>query len=121
MRIKRSGPEALTPQFVMASLAQYVYFSPDRFGPNESQPPQGMSAASGSPAMPHPAQDASPGELRKGLTQAQVEQLFGPPIDSHDVTEGSLSKTVATYQNAKETLKAQFVNGVLVEYTTSSR
>ena len=59
--------------------------------------------------------------LRKGLTRAQVETLFGPPTESHDQVANGLAMTTCTYQNAAQTVQADFVNGVLVQYTVSSR
>ena len=117
---KSAGNEVPTPQVIMSALAQYVYFPADAFGHDESQPAQ--TASSPASAVPPPQNSApQPMELKKGLTKAQVEALFGPPIESHDDTQDGLTKTTCTYQNAKEILKAEFVSGVLVQYSTTSR
>jgi hypothetical protein len=59
--------------------------------------------------------------LKKGLTRAQVEALFGPPTETHESNQGGLEMTSCTYQSATQTVKGDFVNGVLVQYTITSR
>lgn len=104
---KAKAGETLTPQLVMAELARYVDFPPGTFG-----------ATGGAPARATPE---GAGALRKGLTRAQVEGLFGSPIAQHESTQGGLQITSCTYQNATEKVQADFVNGVMVQYTVSSR
>ena len=111
--------DALTPAVVMAALGRYVYFPPETFGPNSSATGQ---VAAGPPQGP-PQAPAGEGanSLRKGLTRAQVEALFGPPLEQHEQNQGGLAVTSCTYQNATEKVQADFVNGVMVQYTVSSR
>ncbi len=117
---KRRSNEVLTPQAVMTALAPYVYFPAGTFGPNGSQPAEGAVAGPGAP--PPPSAAADPGkELKKGLTRAQVEAMFGPATDVHEQPEGTMTRTTCTYQSASQTVKAEFVNGVLVQYTVASR
>ena len=109
--------DSITPQFVMNALAQYITFTPDVSGPNESRTTERLgSATEQMPLNSNPVQS-----LRKGLTRAQVETLFGPPIESHDQVANGLAITNCTYQTAAQTVQADFVNGVLVQYTVSSR
>jgi hypothetical protein len=75
---------------------------------------------SDSAAAPPPAAEPN-NTLPRGLTRAQVEASFGPPLDSHEQVQDGLTTMTCTYQNANETVKAQFVNGVLVDYNIASR
>ena len=118
---KRKSSNALTPQLAMEALAPYLVFSTETFGSNSSRPAESARNDSAPPSPPQPAA-ADPGKgLKKGLTRAQVEVLFGPPTEAHDRTQDTLVITRCTYQSATETVQADFVNGVLVQYTVSSR
>jgi hypothetical protein len=113
---KAKSGDALGPQVLMAALARYVDFPPEMFGPNGSAPGQAVTQAA-----PETSAAQGAGALRKGLTRAQVEALFGPPMAQHESTQGGLSVTSCTYQNAAEKVQADYVNGVMVQYTVSSR
>jgi hypothetical protein len=109
----RKMGDSLTPQVIQDALAQYVSFSGAAAGalggapPNASGPvDQGADQASG---------------LKKGMTREQVEAMFGPAVEAHDRTENGMSMTSCTYKSADEKVQADFVNGVLVQYTVSSR
>jgi hypothetical protein len=112
MDTKKMG-DSLTPQVIQDALAQYVSFSGNAAGasgggyPNASGPTgQGADQASG---------------LKKGMTREQVEAMFGPAVEAHDRTENGMSMTSCTYKSADEKVQADFVNGVLVQYSVSSR
>lgn len=111
----KSG-DAVTPEVMMAALARYVDFPPATFGPGGGAPAQAVAQVAPPAGAPQGA-----GALRKGLTRAQVEVLFGPPTAQHESTQGGLNVTSCTYQNASEKVQADFVNGVMVQYTVSSR
>ncbi len=117
---KQDFGNALTPQIVMNALAQYVSFTPATYGPNSSRLAEGAGSNNDAPPPQPPAGDPAQ-NLKKGLTRAQVESLFGPPTETHDRTQGGLAMTSCTYQNATQTVQADFVNGVLVQYTVSSQ
>ncbi len=108
----------------MQALAQYVSFAPETFGPNGSRAVETAKSDSAGPP-PTPVQAAvvaDPGKgLRKGLTRAQVEALFGRPTETQDRTQENLQITTCTYQSATELMKADFINDVLVQYTVASR
>jgi hypothetical protein len=70
-------------------------------------------------AAPPPAAEPN-NTLPRELTRAQVEAIFGPSLDSHEQVQDGLTTMTCTYQNANETVKAQFVNGVLVDYNIAS-
>jgi hypothetical protein len=112
MNTKAMG-DSLTPQVIQDALAQYVSFSGAATGGSGGAPPnaggpvdQGADRAAG---------------LKKGMTREQVEAMFGPAVEAHDRTENGMSMTSCTYKSADEKVQADFVNGVLVQYTVSSR
>ncbi len=130
---KRMSSQALTPQVIMEDLAPYVGFPVETFGPNTSAPSAAARSESANPGQaqppaalqtpappPAPTGDLSK-SLKKGLTRAQVEALFGPPVETHDRTQDNLTITTCKYQSASETVQADFANGVLIQYTVSSR
>ncbi len=117
--VKRPSADPITPQTVMDALARYVAFPPENSTPNGPGPTEGARSDSAA-SNPPPAADAV-NSLKKGMTRAQVEAVFGPPTRTGQRTEDALLITSCTYQNATETLQADFVNGVLVQYTVSSR
>ena len=60
---------------------------------------------------------ASGGALRKGLSEAEVEQLAGKPTSS--APNGQMVTKKYNWQEG--VLEADFFNGVLVAYRTSSK
>src|SRR3954453_21749910 len=119
----RRPVDEITPQTIMAALAPYVTFPPDTFGPSEGN----RSADAGASNFPGPSTAPQPNapdpvrSLKKGLTLEQVKDLFGQPIETHDRLQGGLKVTTCTFQSKDATVQGDFVNGVLVQYTLSSR
>jgi hypothetical protein len=112
----RGMGDSLTPQVIQNALAQYVSFSGDA--------PGGGPAVGGTPglAMRPSDQGGDPAQsLKKGMTREQVEALYGPAVEAHDRTENGMSMTTCTYKSKDEKVQADFVNGVLVQYSVSSR
>jgi hypothetical protein len=91
--------EAMTPEGVMRALAEYVQFSPARGGPGNSN---------------------ANGDLRKGLTAEQVDELLGRPISIANRMEGTLNVSSSTYRVNGRVIIAEFVEGVLIRYTIRS-
>jgi len=114
----RKMGDSLTPQVIESALAQYVSFSGDAPGG-----PAVVSAPGGSPGLAvRPSDQGDPAQgLKKGMTREQVEALYGPAVEAHDRTENGMSMTSCTYQSKDERVQADFVNGVLVQYSVSSR
>ena len=112
MNTKAMG-DSLTPQVIQDALAQYVSFSGNAAGASGGGYPN-----AGGPAGPGADQAAG---LKKGMTREQVEAMFGPAVEAHDRTENGMSMTSCTYKSADEKVQADFVNGVLVQYSVSSR
>ena len=105
--------DSLTPQVIQDALAQYVSFSGNAAGASG-----GVYPNAGGPAGPGADQVSG---LKKGMTREQVEAMFGPAVEAHDRTENGMSMTSCTYKSADEKVQADFVNGVLVQYSVSSR
>ena len=94
-------PEYLTPEGLRHALAEYVEFDEPRESSTEPE-------------------EAALTSLRKGLTLAEVERVLGPSSEATEKREGSLVILERTYRRSKETVVANFVDGVLVRYTISS-
>ena len=115
----RGMGDSLTPQVVENALAKYVSFPGDAAG---GPPPGG--GPSGAPGLAmHPSdQTSDPAQsLKKGMAREQVEALYGPAVEAHDRTEKGMGITSCTYKSKDERVQADFVNGVLVQYSISSR
>lgn len=95
-------PEAVTPESIMEALAAYVEF-----------PTQGPVA------QPGPGENRS-GELRKGLTVAEVDALLGRPDAISDRKEGTLTVSTSNYRTRDRRITAEFVEGVLIRFTITS-
>ncbi len=103
IRFDRSVPaEALTPEGVMAALAEYVDFSP-----------MGLGAAGDDPS---PGPGAGIVALKKGMTVQEVEQLLGPAeaVDTDDAS--GLEIMIRTYEHPEHVVVAKFASGVLVDF-----
>ena len=103
---------ALTVEAVKAALADYVDFegpatAPAGAGPAEAAPP----------AEPQ----AGPLALRKGMAVDEADRLLGAPASTRDRKEGTLAVNVRTYDSASGRVRAEFVEGVLVRFTITSR
>jgi hypothetical protein len=119
----RKMGDSLTPQVVMDALAAYLDFSGAAVGGNAGGSPADASA-SGAPGLAVRARDqgADPSQgLKKGMSREQVEAMFGKAVESHDHAESGLTITSCTFFGKDEKVQADFVNGVLVQYSVSSR
>ncbi|HTC74589.1 MAG TPA: hypothetical protein VK684_03355 [Edaphobacter sp.] len=118
----RKMGDSLTPQVVMDALAAYIDFSGDATGSDAGGRP--ADAAPGAPelAVRPPDQGGDPGQgLKKGMSREQVEAMYGKAVEAHDHTESGLTITSCTFIGKDEKVQADFVNGVLVQYSVSSR
>jgi len=97
-------PEGMRPEDIMAALAEYVDFGS---------------------AAPHPsAESLPPGDitqLRKGMTRAEAEYVFGRPIEVAERRDGGLSVTTLVFVAADQRVSADFVEDILVRYTITSK
>ncbi|MDP1861500.1 MAG: hypothetical protein Q8K82_22725 [Gemmatimonadaceae bacterium] len=106
--------EALTPEGIMRSLAQYAEFS------GGTMPAaMGKGASTGAAT---PSGDAGAGanallSLKKGLTLTEVEALLGPANTASEVKEGSMTVMKRNYLYDGKKVVASFVSGVLIDYS----
>jgi hypothetical protein len=94
---------ALTPESVMHALADFVEF-PEASGGDAYQDPAIAWA------LPNPL------ELRKGMTEEEVNALFGEPELRSEESVGGLDVLRCEYTADSAKLSVQFVGGVLVRY-----
>jgi hypothetical protein len=103
IRYEDRVPSGMRPQDVVAALAEYVDFG------ERAQPP----------LPPPPTADIT--QLRKGMTRADAERLFGEPSESSEKTSGALTVTTVVFLTATARVTADFVEDLLVRYSVSSR
>jgi hypothetical protein len=112
IRYQGAVPAGLTPGGVMAALADFVDF-PSTLA--------GAPRPSGHGPVPVRPSAATPAPLQKGMTLPQVAEIYGDPEKSTDRMEGKLKVTTATFTRADHRLEAEFVEGVLIRYSLSSK
>jgi len=95
----------MTPESVMAALADYVDFSP---------------GSGGNAATPY-AQPATPGGLKKGMSVDEVDAVMGRPESISSRAEGTLTVSMSTYRTRTSKVTAEFVEGVLIRFTVVSQ
>jgi hypothetical protein len=105
IRYQNGVPPGLAPDGVMRALEEYVEFT---FA-QDARPQRTDAPAGGS------------GEIRKGMTVAEVEQRLGKPTRSASRSEGALRVISATYTRNDEVITAEFVEGVLIKYSIASK
>lgn len=100
---------ALTPESVRGALAEYVGFE---VGPTDVNPLQ--------PAVPVEPPPAG-GLPRKGMLDGDVDRLLGIPMQTTERKEGRLTVTTRVYDAPAGRITAEFVEGVLIRYTATSK
>ncbi|MBK8250066.1 MAG: hypothetical protein IPK85_22140 [Gemmatimonadetes bacterium] len=104
-------PEALTPEGVMAALANYVDFAAT-----------GAKAAAAVVA-PSTAPTGTGGlsQLKKGLTIREVETLLGPADTAGEEQQGSMTVMKRSYTMDGMKVTASFVSGVLIDFAITPK
>ena len=59
--------------------------------------------------------------LKKGMSLAEVEQALGKADKTTEKAEGSLKIVTATFTRGDQVISADFIEGILVKYSISSR
>jgi hypothetical protein len=119
----RKMGDSLTPQVVQDALVQYVVFPGEPGDPSAG----GHPAGAGSGVAPgliarDPDQGVDQAQaLKKGMSREQVEGMFGKALQANDRSENGLTITSCVFEGRDERVQADFVNGVLVRYSVSSR
>ena len=91
---------AMTPDAVMAALADYVDFSP----------------GSMADVVPVPG----PGSLKKGMSADEVDALLGRPESITQRAEGTLQVSTSVYRSGDRKVTAEFVEGVLIRFSVTT-
>jgi hypothetical protein len=99
--------DALSPDAVMAALAQYVDFRPATVTASVPLQPAGTSAAPG-------------GLPRKGMLLQDVDALLGTALQASERKEGALRVQTREYKTPAGRVTAEFVEGVLIRYRIAS-
>jgi hypothetical protein len=108
LRYDDGVPRGVTPDAVMAALADYVDFP---FADDTGS----RSALAREPRPP------APGPLRKGMSWEDARDAVGDPESTSDRMEGRLKVTTAVYTRGDQRIEADFIEGVLIKYAISSR
>jgi hypothetical protein len=105
-------PPAITPQDLMAALAQYVAFAPE-----------GAEIGNAPAPIPVPAATASDAaaSLRKGMREDEVRALLCQPSGVSDANHDGLQVHSEVFAQGNSTIRTEFVNGILVSYSIDVR
>ncbi len=112
LRYEDAVPAGLRPEGVMAALAEYVDFSNAGADVMEARP------IVDAPPPPLSADAVLP---RKGMTRDEAERAFGKPVDVSDRREGSMVVTTVVFVRGDQRISADFVDGILIRYSITSR
>jgi hypothetical protein len=98
---KKDVPDAFkTPEGVMRALEKHVDFL--GLGPRPPQRPEDLVS------------EPATGEIRKGMSRREVEDLFGSPRREDKSREGTLDVTLVAYEKDGERLEVTYVYDVVV-------
>jgi len=106
-------PEEKTPESVMAALQEYVEFPPESFG--------GTAEAEKGSTKIDSEKQIGLDSLRKGLSWEEVASMLGAPSSISERMEGKLKVIVCTFIKGDKKIETEFVEGVLIKYTISSK
>ena len=118
IRYQEGVPPGLGPDGIMRALADYVEFP---FA-GDRRPPAPQPPVQAQPQLPvRPAPEPLTTVVRKGMTMAEVEQALGKADKTSERTEGTLKIVTATFTRGDQVIAADFIEGILVKYSISSR
>jgi hypothetical protein len=115
IRYQNGVPPGLHGDGIMRALAEYVEF------PFATDRSQGTSRQPAAGATPDRRQVAGSGAIHKGMTMADVEQALGKPDKTSERNEGSLKVVTAIHMRDDQRIVTEFVEGVLIRYSISSK
>lgn len=110
IRYPNAVPPGVTAAGIMAALAEYVEF------PSTTQ-----AASASRDVAVEPAGRVQTGRVRKGMTLQEAEAALGRAERTTDRMEGTLKVTTAVFSRDDQRIEAEFVEGVLIRYSISSR
>lgn len=105
-------PPNIAPEDIVSILAEYVEF------------PSGKASAergTAEPATQRVEAGRAGGPIWKGMTRDQVEAVLGAPSEESERMEGSFRVKTAVFVRVDQHIKAEFVEGVLVRYSITSK
>lgn len=116
IRYQNGVPPGVTPGGIMAALADFAEFP---FADRVTRP----AAKGDPPASPAAMRGmvAGTGAVYKGMTLQQAQDALGAPEKSSDRMEGKLKVTTAIFTRDDQRIEAEFVEGVLIRYSISSK
>jgi len=115
LRYQNGVPPGVTPGGIMAALAEYVDFP---FAERASAPAGRFETELDRRPVASPP---SPMSLKKGMSWDDVRRTFGEPEKTAERMEGRLKVTSATFTTGDQRVDADFVEGVLIKYSISSK
>lgn len=119
LRYQEGVPRGLGPDGIMRALAEYVTFP---FATDPRPSPSSSPSRNTVVAQPELRQQmVGTGAIRKGMTMAEVEESLGKPEKSSNRLEGTLRVTSGVYSRGDQQITADFVEGVLIKYSISSK
>ena len=114
IRYQEGVPRGLNADGVMRALAEYVDFPS-----TTDRRPSAGDRVEAHPMLGQPSPGA--GAIHKGMTMTEVEQSLGKPDKEVLRNEGSLRVVTATYSRGDQSITAEFVEGVMIKYSISSK
>lgn len=111
IRYQNGVPPGLDAGGVMRALEEYVEFP---FAGDRRAAPVAREELR---PLPPPAA----GDVRKGMTLADVESILGRPEKSTTRNEGTLRVVTNTYSRGDQMITGEFVEGVLIKYSIASK
>jgi len=105
--------EEKTPESLMAVLQDYLEFPSEYFG-GEAEPEKPSTPGDSSEPL-------GLDSLRKGLLWEEVASMLGAPSSINERMEGKLKVIACTFIKGDQKIQAEFVEGVLIKYTISSK
>jgi hypothetical protein len=108
LRYEGSVPAGIKPAEVMAALAEFVDFSSLGYRPAV-------------PAVSRDERDDTGLSPRKGMTREEAEREFGPPASENIRREGGLTVVTLRFVLRDQQIVADFVEGILIRFSTASR
>jgi hypothetical protein len=106
----------LTREHIMGALQDCLIFS-------WQQNSQSNSPQNGIVEPPSPAIQSShlSSDLKKGMSRAEVEAIFGAAVSQQEGKEGSLKVLHCVYETGQERIATDYIEGMLIRYSISSR
>lgn len=111
-------PENLTPEGVMAALAEFVDFNA---GGTKVATASGASTSVPVAPAGATATGARHTQIRKGLSVQEVEALLGPADSAGEEKQGILTVNKRSYTSDGMKVSTSFVNGVLIDFAITPK